>query len=287
MIKEILKTLRINHYIKNLIILVPLVFSMQLTNLQAGRKTIVMILSFCFISSVVYILNDLVDIKNDQQHPVKCRRPVASGKIHRRLAVTISILLLAVSLVLSALLNKACILTILCYLVLNIFYSLKLKNIVLVDVLCIALGFILRILSGCFAISVIPSPLVILLTFFLSMFFTFSKRTLEAKMLDKELCRHSLKNFDIMLLKQFIIINAILTIAFYFNYMLDPLTIEKTGCQYLYITTIPFTMLMFRLIYLIFNSKEVDDPVHFIYKDKTVKSFIVIYLAVLFIILNF
>lgn len=285
MFKEILKAIRINHYIKNLIIFVPLVFSMLITEPVSCVRATIMFAAFCLISSVVYIFNDLVDVKKDRLHPTKCNRPIASGKITPALALTILVTLLGTGLVLAGSLNTLCLLTIIAYILLNVFYTLKLKTIPLIDVLCIALGFILRILSGCAAISVIPSPLVILLTFFLSMFFTFSKRTLETAMLNNNTYRESLKGLDNSLLKHFVIINAILTITFYFNYMLDPLTIEKTGSQFLYVTTIPFTILMFRLIYLNFNSQNIDDPVHFIYKDKVIKSFIAIYLVILFITL--
>ena len=287
MLKEILKTIRINHYIKNLIVFVPLVFSMNINKPEACLQALIMFVSFCLISSVIYIFNDLTDIKSDRQHPIKCSRPLASGKIKPLTAVWLLIFFLCVGMILAGSLNSLCVLAVVSYIALNILYTLKLKHLALIDVLCIAIGFILRILSGCFAISVIPSPLVILLTFFLSMFFTFSKRTLEAGMLDSVNCRPSIKDFDVNLLKQFIIISAVLTISFYFNYMLDPMTIEKTGSKFLYITTIPFTIIIFRLIYLIFTSKNIDDPVHFIYKDNIVKSFIIIYLIVLFITLKF
>jgi len=286
MFKEILKTIRINHYIKNIIIFVPLVFSMQVSAPKACLRSIVMFAAFCLISSVVYIFNDLIDIKKDRLHPTKSQRPIASGKINTAFALAILVTLLGCGLILAGSLNKLCLLIISGYILLNICYTLKLKALPLVDVLCIALGFILRILSGCTAINVIPSPLVILLTFFLSMFFTFSKRTLEAAMLPDKNCRQSIQGLDITLLKNFVIINAILTITFYFNYMLDPSTMEKTGSQFIYITTIPFTILMFRLIYLIFNSKNIYDPVQFIYKDKVIKSFIIIYIISLFITLK-
>ncbi len=285
MFKEILKTIRINHYIKNLIIFVPLVFSMLVKEPDSCVRAAIMFAAFCLISSVVYIFNDLIDIRKDRLHPIKCNRPIASGKVTPALAISLLVIMLCSGLILAGSLNKLCLLITISYILLNILYTLKLKTLALVDVLCIALGFILRILSGCAAINVIPSPLVILLTFFLSMFFTFSKRTLESAMLTDNTCRQSIKGFDNGLLKHFVIINAILTITFYFNYMLDPITIAKTGSQFLYVTTIPFTILMFRLIYLIFNSKEIDDPVHFIYRDKVIQSFIAIYLITLIIIL--
>ena len=166
MLKNILKTMKINHYVKNIIVFVPLVFSMNILNLSLLLKSVIIFISFCFISSVVYILNDLVDKDTDKLHPIKCNRPIASGKISAKTAIFVSVILFLISSVLAFYTSILSLLTVLIYLILNIFYSLKLKNIELVDVVCIALGFILRILAGCFAISVIPSPLVILLTFF-------------------------------------------------------------------------------------------------------------------------
>ena len=176
---------------------------------------------------------------------------------------------------------------ILSYLILNIFYSLKLKQIVLIDVVCIALGFILRILIGCFAISVIPSPLVILLTFFASMFFTFSKRKLEIQQLkDASKCRASLKEMDENLANQFVIINAVLAIAFYFTYVLDIQTIQRAGSEFLYITVLPFTLIVFRLLFLL-NKAKSDDPIIFFEKDITLKFLFTLYIIILFLILLF
>ena len=287
MLKNILKTMKINHYVKNIIVFVPLIFSMNILNLSLLLKSTIIFISFCFISSVVYIINDLIDKDTDKLHPIKCNRPIASGKVSTKTATIILILLFLISTTLAFYISKLCLLSVLTYLILNIFYSLKLKNIELVDVVCIALGFILRILAGCFAISVIASPLVILLTFFFSMFFTFTKRKLELLIIkNKDEYRKSIKGYNLEMVNQFILLNAILTIAFYFTYMLDKTTIQRAGTEYLYISVIPFSMIILRLLYQINTVQAVDDPVNFIYKDKMTKTFISLYLLTLFIILT-
>lgn len=286
MLKDILKTMKVNHYLKNIIVFVPLIFSINLFNLPLFIKAFIIFVSFCAISSVVYILNDIIDKDKDRLHPIKCNRPIASGKLSIKIAVLVLIALFLISSISAFYVSKLCLLTILSYLILNIFYSLKLKNIEIVDVVCIALGFVLRILAGCFAISVIPSPLVILLTFFFSMFFTFSKRKLELLLIeDKETCRKSIKNYNVEMLNQFILMNAILTIAFYFTYMLDGTTIQRAGTEFLYISVIPFSMIVLRLLYQINIIQTADDPINFIYKDKMTKIFLLVYLVILFIIL--
>ena len=287
MIRNILKTFKINHWIKNLTVLVPLFFSMNFLEPNLWPKALIMAFAFCLISSAVYILNDLIDIEKDKLHPIKKNRPIASGKISKNLAIFLLIVLTITSCFLSIKTNNVCLIFIISYLILNIFYSISLKNIPLIDASCIAFGFILRIVSGCFAISVLPSPLIILMTFFISMFFTFTKRKLELSLIkDSNNCRNSIKDFDITTANQFITINAVLSIAFYFTYVLDSTTIERAGTQYLYLTTIPFTLLIFRLLFLISTTKIIDDPIHFIENDKTIKWLILSYFLVLILVMT-
>ena len=229
-------------------------------------------------------MNDLIDYKNDIAHPEKSKRPIASGQLSKKFALVLSLILLILSLYLGFRLNIICFCLILSYFILNVFYSIYFKKIELIDVFCIALGFILRIVAGCFAIAVIPSPLVILLTFFVSMFFTFSKRKLEFELM-KEECRKSIQKFNLKTLDYLVLINAVLSISFYITYMLDENTIQKTNSEYLYITTIPFVLIIFRLFYLVNTQTQNDDPIYFIEKDKGLKWLFLIYLITLFIIL--
>ena len=279
MYKNILKTMKINHYIKNAVVFIPLIFSMNFNNLSMIINTIVMCIAFCLISSAVYFLNDLVDIEKDKLHPIKCKRPIASGEISKTSAVFIMLILLLLSCVLSYIINIKCVLAVLSYFILNIFYSVKLKNIELIDAASIAIGFILRIVGGCCAINVIPSALVIIMTFFVSMFFTYIKRKLEIQLIkDVEKRRKAVRKFNISTIDQFIVLNAVLSIAFYFTYVLDSNTIERVGSNYLYLTVIPFTLIIFRLLFLVNTSKVADDPLHFINRDLTLKYLFVFYI---------
>ncbi|MGN0004891.1 MAG: UbiA prenyltransferase family protein [Candidatus Gastranaerophilaceae bacterium] len=283
-IKDILKTLKVNHYIKNLTVIIPLLFSMNILHIDLWIKCLIIFIGFCLISSAVYVLNDLIDIENDKKHPIKCNRPIASGRISKPFAIAMLLLLLIASLAITSKLNNLCILMIVSYFVLNIFYSIWLKKIALIDVTCIAVGFILRIVGGCFAIGVLPSPLVILMTFFVSNFFTCTKRRLELQFSETE-TRKSLKEFNIATANQFILINAVLSISFYITYVLDASTIQKAGSEYLYLTVIPFTLIIYRLFLLINSAQIADDPIIYLEKDKTVKWLAAIYLFILLIVL--
>ncbi len=283
-INSLIKLMRIGHYIKNGICFVPLIFSLKFLEPNAAGAEFLMFLSFCLISSAVYILNDICDIEYDKLHKNKRLRPVASGEISIKAALFFMIFLLLSSILIAFFINPICTLIIISYFILNIFYTKYFKYIEILDAVSIALGFILRILAGCAAIMAAPSALVILLTFFVSMLFTFSKRKLEMKLsVDPSKCRKSIRRFSPDLLNQFVLINAVLSISFYFTYVTDIQTIEKTGAQYLYISAIPFTLIIFRLLFLINIEGESDDPKDIIYKDKTLKALALIYFTILMI----
>lgn len=285
-LKSIIKLLKIKHYVKNIVVFIPLVFSLKFLEFNATLEAIIAFIAFDLIASAVYIFNDILDIENDKLHPVKKFRPIASGEISIPLAWILFVLFVIASFVVAFAVNKLVFLSIFLYLILNIWYSLQLKSLPIIDAVGIALGFILRILAGCSAILVVPSPLVILLTFFTSMFFTFSKRKLEYKLLDdKGLCRKSIKGYNETLLNQFVMTNAVLSIAFYITYMLDSTTIQRTGSEYLFITVIPFTIIIYRLVFKIYTANDNDDPAEFIYGDKTLKMLMFIYVVILFMVL--
>lgn len=285
MFKDIIKTLKVNHYIKNLIVFVPLIFSLNFLDINLCIKSAIMMFAFCLISSGVYILNDLIDIEKDKKHPIKRNRAIASGRISKRFAITMLIILLTLAFLISFLLSYLCLLMVVIYFILNVFYSLYLKYIALIDVACIAIGFIIRILAGCYSISVLPSALVILLTYFLSNFFTWAKRSLELRLLDEKAdTRESLKELDIDIANKFVLINATLSIAFYVTYMLDMANIQN-NLKYMFITVIPFSLIIFRLFLLINSKNTSDDPIIYIEKDKTIKMLFVFYIIVLLLIL--
>lgn len=286
-LKDIASTLKYKHYVKNLVVLVPLIFSKNLFNFELLETAIIVMAGFCLVSSAVYIMNDIIDIEKDKLHPIKSQRPIASGRISKNSATVIMGVLFALSLYLVHF-NPFCVYSFAGYFILNIVYSLNLKNYFLIDAACIAIGFIIRILAGCFAISVIPSPLVILMTFFVSMFFTFTKRRLELKLISVENTeRTALKGVSEQEISKYIIINAVLSVSFYITYMLDKTTITRAGTEYLYITVIPFTLIIFRLLFLADTSLNNDDPLHLFEKDKTLLALILFYLVVLTVVFLF
>ncbi len=279
MIEDIIKTLRVNHYIKNFVVIVPLIFSAHFLDFGLWLKIFEMFLSFCAVSSAVYILNDLIDIENDKLHPVKRNRPIPSGKISKQHAIMLMIVLIAFSLIVSVYVNPTCFIFVSAYFILNVLYSFWLKNILLLDVFCIAIGFILRVITGYYAINIVPPALVLIVTFFVSIFFTFMKRKLELNVLsDNFQYRKSAKVFDKSTLDKFILISAILSILIYLAYVLDKTAILLAGTSYLFITVLPFVLLFFRLLFLTNSSKDEYDPLMLIKNDKIMKLLFLFYL---------
>jgi 4-hydroxybenzoate polyprenyltransferase len=171
--------LRPRHWVKNLTCLAGLVFSGQLFQLHAQARAIIGFLTFCLVSSSVYILNDYLGRKLDRLNPRTSGRPLASGSLPLWLAgATYAALLLAAG-GLALCLGSACFAILITYAVMNVFYSVRVKEIVIADVICIALGFVLRVMLGVYAVGVRPTPWIVLCMFFLSLFLGFAKRKSE------------------------------------------------------------------------------------------------------------
>ncbi len=279
MVKILFRMLKINHYIKNIIVIIPLCFSISCININLCISSLKMFISFCLMSSCIYILNDLIDIDYDKRHPTKCFRPIASGQISTYYAVIILLILFFMSILVASLVNLYSLAIILIYFSLNILYSFYLKKIVIIDVACIAFSFVLRLIAGYIAIKVMPSILLIFLTFFTSMFFTFAKRRMELQLVGKINCRSAVKFLNLKIIDKFILINAILSIVLYIFYTINESTIINSGSKYLYLTTFPFSLMIFRLFYLINTSNQNDDPVIFMV-DKKLKLLSVFYIVI-------
>ena len=204
--KALLKALRPKQWTKNGAVFIGLVFAQQFFHITAFERTILAFVTFCLASSVIYLLNDLLDLKQDRLHPVKRLRPLASGQLPTSWAIgAIGVLLVLCACLASMLFfipvhndiyasiggaNVLFPLVIVAYLVLMVFYTTKLKHVVLIDVFVIASGFVLRILAGTVVIPVNISPWLYLVTCFLSLFLAFSKRRHEIVLLQGDASGH-------------------------------------------------------------------------------------------------
>jgi 4-hydroxybenzoate polyprenyltransferase len=269
MLLALLKLARPPQWLKNGIILLALIFAGEMTHPKKVELALLAIAIFCLLSSAVYTFNDLIDRKNDRKHPLKKNRPIASGKVSIGTAVTVVVILCSVGLAAAWLINTNFFMTAVVFLGLNLLYTLWLKNIVIVDVMAVALSFVLRAYAGAFAIDVPASKWMLINTLLLALFLGFGKRRHELVVLEEEAAAHRkiLGKYSPYLLDQLI---AVVTPSVLVMYMLYSFSTEvslKLGTQNLF-ATIPFVVYgLFRYLYLIHKEEKGGSPTRVLIGD--------------------
>ncbi len=267
---EIFKSLRPQQWIKNFFIFAPLVFSRNLLQANAVLAATATFVVFCIVSSAHYIFNDLMDIEEDKLHPIKSRRPLASGRLKKSSAVAAMLVLAALGLGLAAAIGLPILIVSLVYLVLQVAYSIRLKHVVILDVFVVAAGFVIRVVAGGLAIKVMISSWLLICTMLLALFLAMSKRRHELVLLDSGAAQHRpiLKEYNTYLLDQMISVVTASTLVAYCLYTISEETVAKFGTRRL-IWTVPFVLYgIFRYLYLIHQKNEGGSPEHLILKDK-------------------
>lgn len=283
MVKALIKSLRIRQWTKNGFVLMALVFDQKLTNPEAVLRTLAGFVIFCFLSSAVYILNDITDIEADRNHPRKRNRPIASGKLPIRIAVIAACGLLIITLSASLLLSPGLFLICLSYFLINLAYSKWLKHIPLVDVLIIALCFVLRVTAGVSIIEVQRfSPWLYVITTVFALFIGFGKRRAELVTLAEDAFSHRrvLDGYNLALLDQLITIVSTTTIITYSLYTFSAPNLPENHSMML---TIPFVLYgIFRYHYLVQIKQEGGAPEDLLLTDRPLQITVAIWgLAVL------
>lgn len=282
MFPSLIISIRPQQWIKNLLIFGPLIFSMNLFDIPMVMQTVLAFIAFSLAGSAVYLLNDIIDVEKDKAHPVKRNRPIASGKLPKNVALVFMAIIGAGALVLSWDLSQTLAYVIIIYLVNNIFYSFKLKHIVLIDVGSLSLGFVLRVFAGAAVIGVEASPWLIMCTILLSSFLGFAKRRHELVLLGEDNANHRsvLAEYSPHLLDQLILISAASTVMSYALYTVNAMTVANFGTTNL-IYTVPFILYgVFRYLFLIHNRKKGGDPAKVLLNDAPMVLNIVVWLSV-------
>jgi 4-hydroxybenzoate polyprenyltransferase len=279
--RAIFATLRPQQWVKNFVLFAGLIFSQNLSRLDMGLKTLAGFGLFCLLSSSVYILNDILDVESDRKHPLKSTRPIAKGEIKVSTAVFLFIILALVSLSLSFLLSPLFALTALSYLILNMLYSLYLKHVVIIDVMCIALGFVIRAVAGAVLIGVEISTWLVVCTTLLALFLGFGKRRHELLLLETQATDHrkSLSEYSPYFLDQMISVVTASTVVAYAFYTLSPEIEQKLGTKHMDLT-IPFVLYgVFRYLYLIHQKEGGGSPTKMLLNDKPILANIILWLV--------
>lgn len=278
MLKNLLKSFRIKHWVKNGFLFAGLIFDKQLFNLTPLLHTIIGFVLFNLLTSSVYLINDVFDIEVDRQHPEKKDRPIAAGSISQRTAITTAMILIASVAVGSYFLSINFFLICLGYLFTNLLYSKWLKHIPILDVFIIALGFVLRVAAGVSLITVKRfSPWLYVVTTLLALFLGFGKRKAEMLLFsqDTQKRRAVLDGYTLAFLDQLITIVSSATIVAYSLY-----TFSAPGLpgSYEMMLTIPFVMYgIFRYLYLIQVKQSGGAPEEILFRDTPLQINVLIY----------
>lgn len=286
-ISAIIESLRPKQWLKNIFIFAPLIFSQNVLQWPLLQRTLLGFLAFCLLSGAVYIFNDLRDLEEDKHHPLKSRRPLASGRLKKSHAWIAFILTGAGSLALCYALSPKFFAAALVYFILQTAYSLGLKHIVILELFIIAAGFVLRVVAGGLIIDVALSPWLLICTFLLALFLAMSKRRHELVLLEDDAPTHRpiLKEYSPLLLDQMISVVTASTVVAYCLYTISDETVAKFGTTNL-IFTVPFVIYgIFRYLYLVHQKNLGGSPEALILKDRPLLVTLILWIAVSAIIL--
>ena len=264
MIKEYIKLMRPKHYLKNFLIFFPIIFSGNVFNLYYLKISLIGFINFCLASSFIYVINDINDKEKDSKHKTKKNRPIASGKISVRNAFIFSgilaFLIVILQILLNNIINNFSYIYILLYVILNIGYSLKFKNIPLLDVALLVSGFFIRVLYGAVIVEIELSNWLILTVISLSFYLALGKRRNELIKNGNE-TRPVLKYYSKDFLDKNMYMFLSLTIVFYALWC-------NVNTNKLMIWTVPFIILMCMKYNMNIEKDTYGDPIEIIYSDK-------------------
>jgi 4-hydroxybenzoate polyprenyltransferase len=264
------RLLRSSQWIKNLFVFAPLVFSKHLFETNFFFTALKGFIAFCLVSSAVYIVNDIFDREADRAHPQNRNRPIASGKVSVAAASGLMGLLLLLAMWLSFPLHTGFRETLFGYFILQIFYSIALKKIVILDVFIIASGFMLRVIGGAQVIDVIVSQWIVLCTMFLSLFLATAKRRGEIVLfqnLHADSERKVLQQYDLHFLDSTMMITSSGMAISYALYTVADRTVKVFGTEYLIFTTIFVLFGIFRYLFLVMKKNMGENAVAILLKD--------------------
>lgn len=285
-LKYLFLSARPGDWVKNLFVLAPLFFSVNFFRYQLTARAGLAFTLFCLLSSGVYLLNDMLDLQDDRRHPQKSRRPLASGQLKVSTAATSAAAMLLLSIGMSFLLDLEFGLVALAYLLLNLLYSKYLKRVVILDVFCLAGGFVLRVVGGAAVIDVELSRWLIICTVPLALFLGFSKRRSEM-LLEAEVVNHRrvLSQYNKLFLDMSIGILTAATVISYALYTISEETIAKFGTNRLMLT-IPFVLYgVFRYLYLVYGKSGGGNPSQALLTDLPLMAAVIAWALVAGVIL--
>lgn len=286
---SLLRGMRPKQWTKNLLVFAALLFAQRLGDPHATSVALVTFILFCLLSSSVYLVNDVLDVEEDRRHPTKRFRPIASGQLFPSFALACAVCLAAIGVIGCFLVNTASGTVAVTYLLLTLAYALWLKHIVIIDVLSVAIGYVLRAVIGATAIDVESSPWLLICTILLALFLVLCKRRQELVMLEEDASQHRpiLGEYSSHLLDQMIGVVTASTFMSYCLYTISERTVQQLGTRNL-VYTVPFVIYgIFRYLYLVHQKQQGGAPDRVLLTDGPLLVNVVVYVVAVMFILHF
>lgn len=288
---NLFKLIRPHQWLKNVFVMIPMFFGGSLLDPSDIRASVITFFAFSFIASSVYCFNDIIDVDADRRHPVKCKRPIASGAISVKSAWALMALMFLLSAGMVCLLDTYTHviqvgLVIFVYYLLNILYCSKLKQYAIVDVCIIAFGFVLRVLAGGFATDIALSNWLVLMTFLLTLFLSFAKRRDDVLRMNEtgEPPRKNTIRYNLTFINQAITITASVTLVCYIMYTVSPEVVNRFHSDLLYLTSVFVLLGLLRYIQITVVDKKSGDPTKMMLRDRFTQCVVLVW-ALTFLVL--
>ena len=278
---EYLKLLRPKDWAKNLFLFLPLFFGRQISNTHLLIQVAFGFVAFSCIASSIYIINDYRDREDDRKHPVKCKRPLASGSVSPSSALVICALLIIAGFGLAWWIRDKFLFVLAIYFLVNLGYSLGLKSIPILDLILLAAGFVLRIKGGS-VISYVPlSEWIVIMVFLLAIFMAIGKRRDDVllKISSGTDMRKSIKGYNLELLNVLLALVCAVIVVAYLMYTMSPVTIQYTGSTRLYYTCLFVLAGIMRYLQIIYVAADAGSPTKILYKDRFIQVTLLLWIA--------
>lgn len=286
--KHYIKLLRPKQWAKNLFLFIPLFFAGKVFEWEMIQVLLGGFLSFSFLASSIYIINDYRDIEDDRKHPEKRFRPLAAGTVNKGVSIVLCILLAISGGVIGYLLDSSgkFLFVLGIYYFLNLSYSLGLKNISIVDILIVAIGFVLRVKGGSILVDIDPTEWLIIMTFLLALFMSIAKRRDDVvlKLQTGSDMRKSIKGYSIEFLNTLLGLFCAILIVSYINYTVSPTGFQNFGHR-LYYTSFFVIAGIMRYLQITFIQNKAGSPTEILYKDRFIQITLLLWVASFFVIL--
>jgi 4-hydroxybenzoate polyprenyltransferase len=281
--------LRVKQWAKNLFLFIPLFFAGELFDLNKIIQTGLGFVAFSLVASSIYILNDYRDIEADQAHPEKSKRPLASGAVQKSTAISILFICAIAGVSLAYMLNTKFLFIVCIYFIMNLFYSFGLKHISILDIMIIAVGFVLRVKAGGAVTDTYVTQWLTIMVFLLALFMAIAKRRddiLLAMRTHKEV-RKSAKSYNLDFISACLALISAVAIVAYIMYTISPEVANRFDTHRLYYTSLFVIAGIFRYLQLAYVQNDTGSPTEVLYKDKFIQITILLWIASFYFIIYF